>query len=487
MIHSREAPHVLRPWSLPEAFEIRRKDVVAFVGGGGKTTAMFRLADALAAEGWHVITTTTTHIGREESSLAPHHYWFDRSPSGIGEMLAALRTHRHILVTGPLVEGGSRWGGVSAEWVAQAAASPQVDAVLVEADGARDLPFKAPAAHEPVIPPATTLLVPVVGVDAVGQAIQDIAHRPALVCALCGLEPEDELTAEAIATVLAHPMGGLKGRPPAARVRVLVNKVGRRAELASARQIAQKLLLPHYRGETDQALPARERDGRGENISAVIIGAVGTCDPIREVRRRVAAVVAAAGRSSRMGGETAKQLLPWAESTVIGRVLETLAQCPISPLLVVTGHCAEKVRQELAETGIQTIFNPDYRTGEMLSSIQVGVDALGSAVSGCLVVLADQPWLQAEIVESLLDAYASSPAGIVAPVFQGRRGHPVLIDRRHWAELLALEPGLAPRHLLQRHPVDTHLVLVESDSVIRDMDTLDEYHQALDRSNLHHR
>jgi molybdenum cofactor cytidylyltransferase len=214
---------------------------------------------------------------------------------------------------------------------------------------------------------------------------------------------------------------------------------------------------------------------------------VGTCDPIREVRRRVAAVVAAAGRSLRMEGDTAKQLLPWAESTVIGRVVETLAQCPISPLLVVTGHCAKEVRQELAETGIQTIYNPDYETGEMLSSIQVGVDALGNVVSGCLVVLADQPWLQAEIVESLLDAYASSPAGIVAPVFQGRRGHPVLIDRRHWMELLALEPGLAPRHLLQRHPADTRLVLVESDSVIRDMDTLDDYRQALDRSSLHHR
>jgi len=83
-------------------------------------------------------------------------------------------------------------------------------------------------------------------------------------------------------------------------------------------------------------------------------------------------------------------------------------------------------------------------------------------------------------VEALLEAYAVGPAAIVAPAFQGRRGHPVLIDRRHWAELLALGPGLAPRDLLSRHAADTRLVPVQTDLVLRDMDTPDDYRQALD-------
>jgi len=81
-------------------------------------------------------------------------------------------------------------------------------------------------------------------------------------------------------------------------------------------------------------------------------------------------------------------------------------------------------------------------------------------------------------VEKLMDAYAGGPAGIIAPAFRGRRGHPVIVDRRHWPALLALDSGLAPRHLLQRHPTDTCLVPVGTDSVLRDMDTLAEYRRA---------
>jgi molybdenum cofactor cytidylyltransferase len=466
-----ESSTALAPWTLPDAFAVRRQEVVSFVGAGGKTTAMFRLAGALAAEGWRVVTTTTTHLSRDESSLAPRHLSSDSPFKVIDELLAGLDAGRHLLVTGPPVEGGSRWGGVPAEWVRRVASLLTVDAVLVEADGARRLPFKAPADHEPVVPPSTTLLVPVVGVDALGRAVQEAAHRPERVCALTGLEPDSPITPQAVAAVLGHPAGGLKGCPPGARVRVLVNKVGTDAELAAAREIAGRVLGADQAG----SLPA------GASISAVVIGSVGTESPIREVRRRVAAVVLAAGTSSRMETEVPKQLLPWGDSTVIRQVVGTLAGCPLAAIRVVTGHLSDRVRGELVNTPAQVIHNPDYAAGEMLSSLQAGVRSLGDEISACLVVLADQPWLPREVVEALLEAYAAGPAGILAPAFQGRRGHPVLIDRRHWAELLGLGSGLAPRDLLSRHTADTRLVPVGTDVVLRDMDTLDDYHGAVAR------
>lgn len=430
---------------------------------------MFRLAGALASEGWQVITTTTTHLGREESSLAPRHLWSNSPVDVTDELLTGLDSGRHVLVTGPPVEGGSRWGGVPAEWVGQVCRLRQVDAVLVEADGARGMPFKAPADHEPVVPPSTTLLVPVVGVDALGKTVQEAAHRPERVSDLTGLGPGDVITPGAVAAVLAHPAGGLKGCPPQARVRVLVNKVGTEAELAAAREIARRLL------GTDGVGPPTE----GGSVSAVLIGAVGIDGAIHEVQRRVAAVVLAAGSSSRMGAEVPKQLLPWGDSTVIRQVVSTLAGCPLSAVRVVTGYLSDRVRQELVGIPAQVIYNPDFAAGEMLSSLQEGVRALGDEIGACLVVLADQPWLEREVVEALLDAYAAGPAGIVAPAFQGRRGHPVLIDRRHWPELLALGPGLAPRELLSRQAADTRLVPVQTDLVLRDMDTLDEYRRAV--------
>ena len=447
-----------RSWHLAAAYDIRRGDIAAFVGGGGKTTAMFRLAGALAAAGWGVLTTTTTHIGREQSSLASRHLVLESDVQAV-----TLKAGTSLLVTGPLTQNDLRWGGVPSDWVAQAISLPGVDAVLVEADGARCLPFKAPAAHEPVVPPSTTLLIPVVGIDAVGKAVQNAAHRPEQVAILAGIGLEEPLTPEAVARVLVHRSGGLKGMPDAARARSLINKVETKADLATARILAHLML-----------------SARAERLEAVLIGAMAAPCPVREIRRHVAAIVLAAGRSVRMGGDTPKQMLPWKGTTVIHRIVDTLVRCSalVRPPLVVTGHQAEKVRSALSGTGAQIVHNPNYEAGEMLSSLQAAIRALDDSVSGCLVVLGDQPWLELDLVEKLMDAYAAGPAGIIAPAFRGRRGHPVIVDRRHWPALLALDSGLAPRHLLQRHLTDTCLVPVGTDSVLRDMDTLDEYRRA---------
>ena len=443
-----------RPWTLSEALDIRRGDVVAFVGGGGKTTAMFRLAGELAAEGWRVITTTTTHIGVEQAALAPEHLVWTLDAESPGRLQSALGSHGHVLVTTGLTENGLKWGGVPPEWVAK----QKADVILVEADGAKHLPFKAPAAHEPVVPPATTLLVPVVGIDALGRPLEEVAHRPERVSALTGLSAHDPVTEQAIAAVLTHREGSLKGQPAGARVRVLVNKIVSPDDLAAARRLAALLV---------------------GSVEAVLLGAVAAEHSILRVERPLAAVVLAAGRSLRMAGPTPKQLLPWGERTVIRQVVKQLASFVLDPILVVTGHRAEEVQEQVKGSGASTVHNANYVAGEMLSSLQVGIRHLPPEAAGCLVVLGDQPWLQAEVVQSVLDAFACGPYGIVAPVFEGRRGHPVLIGRRYWPELMALPADKAPRDVLRRHPADTWLAPVTTESILHDLDTWEDYQRAL--------
>jgi molybdenum cofactor cytidylyltransferase len=121
-------------------------------------------------------------------------------------------------------------------------AHPRVDWVVVEADGSRMLPVKAPASHEPVIPIGTTLLVPVVGIDALLKPIAEVAHRPERVCAITGLAETDGLTPAALAELLTSPEGGLKNASSAARVAVLINKVESAAEYALAREVADAVL-----------------------------------------------------------------------------------------------------------------------------------------------------------------------------------------------------------------------------------------------------
>jgi molybdenum cofactor cytidylyltransferase len=121
-------------------------------------------------------------------------------------------------------------------------ARPGVDWVVVEADGSRMLPVKAPAAHEPVIPDETGLLVPVVGIDALSGPIREVAHRPERVSAITGLAPEQTLTPEALAALLTSSQGGLKDAPQAARVAVLINKVESPSQFEAARRVARCIL-----------------------------------------------------------------------------------------------------------------------------------------------------------------------------------------------------------------------------------------------------
>jgi CTP:molybdopterin cytidylyltransferase MocA len=215
----------------------------------------------------------------------------------------------------------------------------------------------------------------------------------------------------------------------------------------------------------------------------VILTAAATDPPVREVRRRVAPVVLAAGRSLRMAGNVPKLLLPWDGVPVIRRVVETVTACPglaRSPTVIV-GAYADEITRALEGTGARLIYNPDYAVGDMLSSLQTGVLELPGEIGACLVLLGDQPWLGCEVVQAVLTGYAGRPAGLVAPSYGERRGHPVLIDRRHWPELLALPPGSAPRDLLAQPRHETLTVPVATDGILHDMDTWEDYEQALSR------
>ena len=216
-------------------------DVVALVGGGGKTTAMFRLAREMVEMGGSAITTTTTRIFAAQIGLAPAHV--PAAEATRERVLAALAAHRHVLVIGPPNPGTGKADGVSLDLFRCLRTWCPGVCILNEADGSRMRPFKAPADHEPVIPEETTLVVPVVGADVFGSALDaEHVHRPELVSALSGAPLGTPITPEIVARVLAHPEGGRKGVPAGARVIVLINKVETLPDRAPAGETAARLL-----------------------------------------------------------------------------------------------------------------------------------------------------------------------------------------------------------------------------------------------------
>ena len=154
--------------TLADALRMTADESVALVGGGGKTTAMFRLAREVVDRGGRAITTTTTRIFGAQIALAPAHV--PAADATRERVAAALAAHGHVLVIGPTEAGSGKAEGVSLDLFRRLRAWFPDACLLNEADGSRMRPFKAPADYEPVIPTDTTLVVPVVGADVFGTA-----------------------------------------------------------------------------------------------------------------------------------------------------------------------------------------------------------------------------------------------------------------------------------------------------------------------------
>ena len=141
-------------------------------------------------------------------------------------------------------------------------------------------------------------------------------------------------------------------------------------------------------------------------------------------------------------------------------------------ILLITGNDSERVEDAAKGTPVTIVQNPDWQTGQG-SSIRLGINALPQNVSACLFFMCDQPLIKKEVVTSIVTAYIQERAKIIAPVYQGKRGNPVLFDQSLFHELSHLANEEGGRNLFKRHPVT--YVEIQDDSILIDIDTLQDY------------
>lgn len=432
------------------SLRIQPRDVVAFVGAGGKTSALFRLADELASQGQRVVVTTTTHLGAAQ--IVQPCLRFATGGDFIARVQTALNEHARVLIVGDDAPE-NKVAGVPPEFIDELAALKIADAILYEADGARRLPFKAPAAHEPVLAPSTTLLVPVVGANVFNQPLDySNVHRAEIAAQLAGARLGEPVTPLMIARVIAHSNGGLKNQPQHARAIVFVNQVETDLQLCAARELAKRLLA--YK-----------------EIGAVAIGAMQAANPIRETHRRVAAIILAAGAGTRMGGRV-KQLLPWRGKTLIEHAIEIATQSQVNETVVVLGAHFESIRPVVAATSARVVLNRFWEDGQA-TSIRAGLNALAPEIEAAIFINADQPLLTSDVIDTILQRYRETDAAIIAAEYAGRRGSPVLFDRHHFAELANLQGDQGGRVLFAKYSIER--VEFADARLGIDIDTLDEY------------
>lgn len=187
-------------------------------------------------------------------------------------------------------------------------------------------------------------------------------------------------------------------------------------------------------------------------------------------------MILAAGESRRMGQP--KLLLPFGEKTIIETVIECVVSSKVDNTLVVLGSERENVEEKIRNFPVKIAFNADYQSG-MLSSVLCGFKTLPQDTQAVVVILGDQPSVSKEVIDKIIDAYQKTGKGIVLPVYQKERGHPVIIDMKYKDEVEHLSPDIGLRGTVYSHPEDILEVEVDMPSILQDIDDEADYQREL--------
>ncbi|MBN1277058.1 MAG: putative selenium-dependent hydroxylase accessory protein YqeC [Deltaproteobacteria bacterium] len=227
---------------LISALDLEEKEHIAVVGGGGKTSLMFCLAEQLRLRGSRVVTATTTKIWHREADKSPFIVFSGSDSNWAGDLKYGINNFMHVFVCQRLLPSG-KVEGIPAALADQIFLENDVDYLIVEADGAAGHPVKVPADFEPVIPSSATAVVAVMGLEAIGKPLgPDLVFRIEQFIKVTGLGNGDEMTPGVLAGIFNPPDGVFRGSPDTARRIVLLNKLDLVEDTGQATELAELLL-----------------------------------------------------------------------------------------------------------------------------------------------------------------------------------------------------------------------------------------------------
>lgn len=450
--------------NLVQAIRLTGNEAVALVGSGGKTTALFQLARQLKPP---VIVSTTTHLSIQQARFADLHFLV-RTVEDLEDLKNSISPDV-ILVTGDPTQEG-RLAGLPPHLLNNLFRITKEKDIpfLIEADGSRQKPLKAPSNHEPVIPDFVSIVVIVAGLSGLGKPLSsEWVHRPESFAHISGLQIGETITSDALERVLTSPEGGLKGIAENCRRVIILNQADSMESQAQAQKMSLNLLnysaavcVASLEPTFDQPTSRRADEYLYPTIYAV--------------HERVAGVVLAGGGSKRFGKP--KQILTWRGKTFIQQVVSTALVAGLSPLILVTGANHDQIIKLVGEEVKQVIHNPEWESGQS-TSVRAGLSALDPNVGGAVFLLVDQPQIPATLIRALVELHASTLAPIVAPMVNDRRANPVLFDRVTFPDFVDLRGDQGGRALFARNPVSW--LEWQDESILLDVDSPEDYQRLL--------
>lgn len=445
----------MRTDSILKALDIDtdRYPVLSVVGGGGKTSLIFRMMEELTAAGKKVIITTTTHMAYEP----------DRPFAEDGDMISIKQNLEEYgyTIAASLDREKHKIGALSEEKLKEI--KVLADVMLIEADGAKRYPLKVPASWEPVIWEQTDLVIAVAGRDAVGRPIREVCHRPEQVADFLGKGTEEKVTEDDIVRIAASTEA-LRKCVDGREYRVLLNKADIPGKSQVAERIADRL--------EEQGIHAAWGSLKEQEYHI--------CGKLETERKRVAQmpservklafIMLAAGNSRRFGSN--KLMYEVEGKTMYLRTLRQLqkagAKMQNSRIVVVTQEKYAEIIDAAKEIGAEVLINPQPERG-ISSSMQIGLEIAKDAYA-CLFTVSDQPWLTAETIIALYDAFQSENKGMACTVWGEKTGNPCIFSKKYYKELMAISGDKGGKQIIKKHPEDVAYLKISDERELQDVD-----------------
>ena len=187
----------------------------------------------------------------------------------------------------------------------------------------------------------------------------------------------------------------------------------------------------------------------------------------------ISAIVVAAGQSIRMG--IPKINLSWGRFRILGQIISVLDEARVNEIICVVGSTDPQDLPSEITTELKIIRNLEPEGTDMLASLKIGMRILNPNSEAFLIVLGDQPQIQVEVVRNLVHTYRSTKCALLIPSINQRRGHPWIVERSLWEEILTMGPSRTLRDFLALNKSKIHYLEVTTDSILKDIDTPKDY------------
>lgn len=427
---------------LIEIFDLKKGEIVSIVGAGGKTTTMFKLAEELRAEN-KVLVTTTTKIAWPDK--AQYDYICMEKENFLNY---ASKDSKGIYVFG--IEDKTKHKINSVAEADLLALKPYFDYILVEADGSKRKPLKGWNQSEPVICTQTTKTIALLDITALGLEInEENIHRSHIFCELTNTQIGDIVNLENMADMITHPNGLFK------------NAFG------------EKILYINKAETLDTINDSKNLINILKNRMPKIIDTFITGSLHKEKYYKnaitITAIIMASGYSKRMGKD--KLLLEYSGQTFIERTINTVSKCSFMEIILVARE--HKVLSFGEGKDILVVENKNADKG-ISESIKLGVSNAENT-DGYMFFTADQPFLEASMIENLIQQFNDNPQNIIIPVFEGKRGNPVIFPSRLKTEFLELEGDIGGKAIIEKHKDIVKLIEISDSLSLVDVDTEESY------------